>query len=111
LHTETIYCGALKADFDLLITRGQTKGNLLIILILRPFSPFFIRRVPNIFSCIGLMWQGFGSSGAAGVAPVRRDQGLPPCWTQSLPAGSETDPLLAKAEPISDAGDAFVMTC
>ena len=58
--------------------------------------------------CIGFTWQGFGSEGAAGVACVRRGQVLPPCQTEPGPAGSEMDPLLAKAEPVSDAGGASV---
>ncbi|KAK4810725.1 hypothetical protein QYF61_007699 [Mycteria americana] len=41
------------------------------------------------------------SQGAAGVASVRRHQKLPPCQTEPVPAGSKTDPLLAKAEPIN----------
>ncbi|KAK4830926.1 hypothetical protein QYF61_014299 [Mycteria americana] len=39
---------------------------------------------------------------AAGVASVRRHQELPPHRTQQVPAGSKTDPPLAKAEPISN---------
>lgn len=40
---------------------------------------------------MGFMWQGFASR----VASVRRDQELPPCWTQPVPAASKRDPLQA----------------
>ena len=60
--------------------------------------------------CIGFMWQGFDSGGHAEVASVRRQQGLPPCQTESVPASSKMDPPLAKAEPISDAGGTSVIT-
>ena len=46
---------------------------------------------------------------AAGVASVRRDQELPPCRTEPVLAGSKMDPLLAKAEPISDGGSTSVI--
>lgn len=63
------------------------------------------------FSCyIGFIWQDFGSRGTAGVTSLRKDQGLLPCWTRPVPAGSKTDPLLAKAEPIGEAGGASVIT-
>ena len=35
---------------------------------------------------------------------------LPLCPTERMPAGSETDPLLAQAEPISDSSNASVIT-
>ena len=41
-----------------------------------------------------------GARVAAGVASVRRHQKLP--WCQTVPAGSTIDPVLVKAEPISD---------
>jgi len=41
---------------------------------------------------------------------VRRYQKLPPCLIQPVPAGSETDRLLAKARPVSDGGSASVIT-
>jgi len=44
------------------------------------------------------------------VASVRRCQKLPPCQMEPVPAGSKTDTLLAKAEPLSDGGSASVMT-
>jgi len=62
-------------------------------------------------NCTGFTWQGFGRGGAAGVAPGRRDQELPLCWTQAVPASSKTDPPLAKAEPIGDAGGISMITC
>ena len=37
---------------------------------------------------------------------MRSCQKLPPCPTEPMPAGSETDPPLAKAEPISNSGSA-----
>jgi len=43
------------------------------------------------------------------VAPVRRQQELPPCWTETVPAGPKTDPPLAEAEPVSDSGSASVI--
>jgi len=43
------------------------------------------------------------------VASVRRHQELPPCQTEPMPAGSKTDPLLAKAEPTSCGGSASVI--
>ena len=51
--------------------------------------------------CVGFVWQGFGSGGATGVASVRSCQKLPLCLTEPMPAGSKTDPPLAKAKPIS----------
>ncbi|GAB0196414.1 AN1-type zinc finger protein 5-like [Grus japonensis] len=39
---------------------------------------------------------------------MRRDQELPLCRTEPLPAGSKTDPLLAKAEPTSNTSGALV---
>lgn len=49
------------------------------------FSNFYLLRqvqkkiIIHIYfaSCVGFMWQGFSSGGAAGVASVRRDQRLP----------------------------------
>ena len=65
----------------------------------------------DLFSlCIGFAWQGFGSGGATGMASVRSCQKLPLCPTEPMPAGSKTDPPLAKAEPISDGGSASVIT-
>lgn len=36
------------------------------------------------------------------MASVRRDKGLSPCWTEPISSGSEMDPLLVKAESISN---------
>ena len=44
------------------------------------------------------------------MASVGRCQQLPPCPMEPMPAGSQTDPLLAKAEPGSDAGSASGIT-
>jgi len=41
---------------------------------------------------------------------VRRCQKLPLCPTEPTPAGSKTDPLLAKAEPTSDSGSTSGIT-
>lgn len=67
---------------------------------------FMSERRSRIFSphCIWFVWQGFGSVcvEATGVASVRSYQNLPPFPTDPMPAGSKTDPSLAKDEPISD---------
>jgi len=60
--------------------------------------------------CYGLAWQSFGSGGAIGVASVRSCEKHLPCLIKPVPAGSKTDPLLAKAKPISDGGSASVIT-
>jgi len=44
------------------------------------------------------------------VAAVSICQKLPACPTEPMPAGSKTDPPLAKAEPTSDSGSASVIT-
>ena len=62
------------------------------------------------FQCIGFMWQGVGSRVAAGVASVRKDQGLSPCRTETVPDSSKMHVPLAKAESISESGDASVIT-
>jgi len=59
---------------------------------------------------IGLTWQDFGSSRAAGMMSMRRDQELPLCLTKTVPAGSKVDILLAKAEPIRNSGSTSVIT-
>lgn len=41
---------------------------------------------------------------AAEVATIRKHQKLPPCEAQPIPASSNIDLPLAKAEPISDVG-------
>ena len=45
-----------------------------------------------------------------GVASVRSCWKLPLCLTEPIPAGSEMDPLLDKAEAISNSGNASVVT-
>jgi len=44
------------------------------------------------------------------VASVRSCEKLPPCLVEPVPAGSKTDPLLAKAKPICGSGSASVIT-
>lgn len=53
---------------------------------------------------IGVFWPDFVSREAEGVAAMRTCWKLLPCPTEPMPAGSKTDPLLAKAEPNSDSG-------
>lgn len=60
--------------------------------------------------CLLGLWQDVGSGGPAGVASVRRDKGLPPCQTESISAGSKTDPPLVKAEPTNCTSSTSVMT-
>jgi len=66
--------------------------------------------VRKTLCCSGLAWQGFGSMGATGVSSVRSCWKLPLCQTEPMPAGSKMDPLLSKAEPISDGGSASAIT-
>ena len=57
------------------------------------------------------MWPGFGSAGGAvEVASVRSCEKLPLCLMEPMPAGSRTDVLLAKVNPISDGGNTSVVT-
>lgn len=51
---------------------------------------------------IGFAWQGFGSKGAIGMASLRISQKLLLHPTDPGSDGSEMNPPLAKAEPISD---------
>jgi len=44
------------------------------------------------------------------VVSLRSCQKLPPCLIEPVPAGSKTDPLLAKAKPISDSGSTSGIT-
>jgi len=60
--------------------------------------------------CHGFEWQGCGSERSIGGASVRSCEKLPPCLIKPVPAGSKTDPPLAKAKPISDGGSASVIT-
>jgi len=59
---------------------------------------------------IEFVWQGFGSGRATAVVSVRSCQKLLLCPTEPVPDGSKMDPLLAKAEPISDGGGASVIS-
>ena len=57
------------------------------------------------------MWQGFGSRGGyRGGFSEKLLEAYPVSPTEPIPAGSKMDPLLAKAEPISDSGNASVIT-
>jgi len=64
----------------------------------------------NILLCYGFAWQDFGIGGAVGVDSVRSCKKLPPCLIKSVPAGSKTDLLLAKAKPVNDGGSTSVIT-
>ena len=44
------------------------------------------------------------------MASVRSCKKLPQCLTEAMPAGSKTDLLLTKAEPISDGGSTSGIT-
>ena len=70
------------------------------------------RDTPNIYqqSVLGLRGKVLVVGGATGVASVRSCWKLPLCLIEPMPAGSKTDPLLAKAEPINDSGSASVIT-
>jgi len=46
--------------------------------------------------------------GAIGVASMRSCKKIPPCLIKPVPAGSKTDPLLAKAKPFRDSSSASV---
>jgi len=71
------------------------------------FAVFTKERLKN---CIGFVWQDFGSRGGTGVASVRSCWKLPSCLIEPMPAGPKMDPLLTKAETISDGGNASVIT-
>ena len=45
------------------------------------------------------------------MSSVRSCEKLPPCLRKPVLAGSKTDPLQAKAKPISNGGSTFVITC
>lgn len=64
----------------------------------------------NLTYCIGFTQQGISSRGGAGVASVRKDQELHPCWTQLVPSSSKMDPLQDTAEPVNDADGTSVTT-
>jgi len=69
------------------------------------YCKFFLLRYIGVFA-----WQGFGSGGAIGWVSARSCEKLPPCLIKPVPAGSKTDPLPAKAKPISNGGSASVTT-
>jgi len=58
---------------------------------------------------LGLRGKVLVVGGATKVATVRSCQKLPPCLTEPMPAGSKTDPPLAKAKPFSN-GRAYGIT-
>ena len=61
--------------------------------------------------CIGFVWQGFGSGGGyRGGFCKKLLEASPVFKREPIPAGSKTDPPPAKAEPISDSGNASVIT-
>jgi len=59
---------------------------------------------------MGLRGKVLVGGAAIGVVSVRSCQKLPPCLIKPVPAGSKTDPPLAKAKPISDGGSASGIT-
>jgi len=58
----------------------------------------------------GLRGKVLGIRGAIEVASMRRCEKLPPCLIKPVPAGSKTDPPLAKSKPISNGGSTSVIT-
>lgn len=64
-----------------------------------------LRKRPVFYNYFMIVWGLRGKvEGAEGVASVRRHQKLPLCLTESVPADSNADLVLAKAKPISDGG-------
>ena len=59
---------------------------------------------------MGLNGKGLIAGGASEMASVIRHHDLPPYWTEPVSASSEMDPLLSKAEPVSEAIDTSVIT-
>jgi len=59
---------------------------------------------------VDLCGKVFILGGSIGVASVRSCEKLSTCLTEPVPAGSKTDPLLAKAKAISDGGSTSVIT-
>lgn len=94
------------SKLPLSLNEGWTGSFLLKFLFLK------LCLIPRWTHSVGLTWQGFGSGGreVAGVVSARRIQGLPPCLTEPLPAGSKTDPPLPSAEPTCNAGGASMKT-
>jgi len=66
--------------------------------------------LPGSARILGLCGKVLVAGGAAGLASTRRDQELASCWTEPVSASSKTESLLAKADLISDAGGASVIT-
>jgi len=86
-------------------TRGFTKQPFSVHLPLEKYRIYAY----SVTACYGFVWQGFGSRGALGVTSVRSCEKLPPCLIKPVPAGSKTDPPLAKAKPVSDGGSTSVI--
>ena len=68
-------------------------------------SGAFLRSLNVLALCGKVLVAG----GVTGVASVRSCWKLPLCSREPIPAGSKTDPLPAKAKPISDSGNASVI--
>jgi len=64
----------------------------------------------QVHQCTVFTWQGFSSRGTKGVPSVKSCWKLPPCPTEPMSAGSQTDPSLAKAKPISNDGSKSEIT-
>ena len=77
--------------FPLFVRNQDDEVNILVSSIC--FVKFWV------LVCIGFAWQGFGSGGGYRNGFWKK---LPLCPVEPMPAGSKMDPLLAKAEPISD---------
>ena len=61
-------------------------------------------------NCIDFTWQSFGNRRAVGLFSLRKVQKLSHVKYEPVPDGSKRDPLLARAEPMSDAGCTSVKT-
>jgi len=81
--------------------KGRCSGN--ILLPTKAAKEDVIEKI-HFHVCIGFAWQGFGSSGAAGMASMRSCWKLPLCPVEPMLAASKMNLPLAKAEPTSDSG-------
>jgi len=59
---------------------------------------------------MGLCGKVLVAGGVVGVASMRSCEKLPPHLIKPGPAGSKTDPPLAKAKPVSDGGSTSLIT-
>jgi len=64
----------------------------------------------EVQGCIGFAERGFGEGGATRMGSMRSCWKLPLCFIEPMSAGSKTDLLLAKAEPINNGGSASGIT-